>query len=61
MTKYKRYQIRCIDTGFVFENAARAAEATGCGRSAMANHLSGRFPHIRGLRFERVQNNCEGS
>lgn len=51
---WERGQVRCIDTGEIFESAAAAAHSIGCGRSAMSNHLSGRFPHIRGKRFERV-------
>lgn len=52
--KWDRCQVRCIDTGEVFESSSAAANSIQCGRSAMSNHLSGRHPHVKGKRFERV-------
>jgi hypothetical protein len=51
---YSRVKVRCVELGIVYDSAAAAAEAFNCGKSAMANHLAGRFPHLRGLHFERV-------
>lgn len=51
---YSRVKVRCVELGIVYNSAAEAAEAFNCGKSAMANHLAGRFPHLRGLHFERV-------
>lgn len=53
--KYDRHRIKCVETGEIFESAAAAAHSLGCGRSAMSNHLSGRFPHIRGKHFVRIE------
>lgn len=53
-TAYSRVQVRCIELGIVYPSLTHAAIAIGCGKSAMSNHLAGRFPHIRGLHFERV-------
>lgn len=52
--QWKRTQIRCIETGEVYENLSTAAIAINCTKGAMSNHLAGRHPHIRGKRFERV-------
>lgn len=54
MKPYTRCQIRCLDNGTIYNNLTEAAAAVGCGKSAMCNHLAGRFPHIRGMKFERV-------
>jgi hypothetical protein len=53
--KYDRVKVRCIETGIVYDSAAEAAFKLPCGRSAMSNHLAGRFPHIKGKHFERVE------
>lgn len=55
MKPYTRSKIRCIENGVIYNSLTEAAAAIDCGKSAMCNHLAGRFPHIRGLRFERVQ------
>ena len=49
-------QIRCVDTGEIFPNAATAAKSKGIAQSAMSNHLNGRpsYRTVKGLRFERV-------
>jgi hypothetical protein len=54
MKKYERVKIRCVDTGEIFENLTEAAKAIGCGKSALSNHLSGRYPHVRGKKYERL-------
>ena len=54
LRKYKRVKIKCIETGEIFESASHAAASVGCGKSAMSNHLAGRYEHIRNLHFERV-------
>ena len=59
--KWQRVKIKCLETGEIYDSAASAAHAVGCGKSAMSNHLSGRFPHIRGLRFERLYEQEGGS
>ena len=51
---WTRTPVHCIDLGITFDSAVEAAKFIGCGKSAMSNHLAGRFPHIRGMRFERV-------
>jgi len=52
--KYKRVKIKCVETGDIYDSSVAAARAVGCSKSAMANHLMGRFPHVRGLHFERT-------
>ena len=52
--KYQRVKVQCLETGVVYDSASAAANAIGCGKSAMANHLAGRFPHVRGLHFKRA-------
>lgn len=54
LRKYRRYKVQCIETAEIFDSAAAAAAAIGCGRSAMANHLAKRFPTVRGKRFRRI-------
>lgn len=51
---HNRGAVRCIDTGILYASAAAACRAISCTRCGMSNHLAGRAPHIRGLRFERV-------
>ncbi len=53
--KWQRTQVMCVETGEIYDSAAAACTALGCGKSAMSNHLSGRFPHLRGLHFKRVE------
>ena len=53
--KWKRVQIMCVETGEIYDSAAAACHALGCGKSAMSNHLAGRFPHLRGKHFKRVE------
>lgn len=53
--KWDRGQVRCVETGTIYDSAAQAAHSLGCTRSTMSNHLNGRFPHIRGKHFEYVQ------
>lgn len=57
--RYSRTAIRCIELGTVYANLTAAADAIGCGKSAMSNHLAGRFPHVRGLHFERVNGDAQ--
>lgn len=52
--KYKRVKVKCLETGVIYDSAAAACRAIGCGKSAMVNHLAGRFPDIRGMHFERT-------
>ncbi|MAK38181.1 MAG: hypothetical protein CMC15_18620 [Flavobacteriaceae bacterium] len=59
MKKYKRYKVRCIETEEVFESAAAAAHSVNRGRSAMCNHLNGRFPDLAGKTFERIEDDDE--
>jgi hypothetical protein len=51
---WSRTKIKCVESGLIFDNLTEASKAMGCGKSAMSNHLAGRFPHLRGLHFERV-------
>lgn len=54
---YAHNKVRCVEgafAGLVFPNVTAAATAIGCGKSAMCNHLNGRFPAVRGMKFERV-------
>jgi len=63
MKKHKPYtrnvKIKCNETGIVFDNITEASEMIGCGKSALCNHLAGRFPHVRGLTFTRLLNEEE--
>ena len=51
---YERCKVRCVETGEVYESLSAAAYAVGCTRGTMSNHLNGRFPHVRGKHFERI-------
>lgn len=46
--------IRSWPSGNIWPNVEIAAAMTGVSRSAVYNSLSGRFPEVRGVRFERV-------
>lgn len=48
---YKTGKIVCLETGIVYESASELARILGCSKSAISNHLAGRFPHIRGKHF----------
>ena len=52
--KYQRVKIECVETGQVFDSCAAACRAIGCGKSAMANHLAGRFPSLAGMHYKRT-------
>lgn len=49
-----RGPVRCIETGVIYKNARAACKALGRTPCAMANHLAGRAPHVKGLHFERL-------
>lgn len=53
--RWDRTAVRCIETGEVYDSAAAAAHALGVGRGTISNHLAGRYPHVRGKHFERVE------
>lgn len=52
---HTRGPVRCIETGTIYKNANAACKALGRTRCAMANHLAGRAPHVKGLHFERLK------
>lgn len=53
--QWKRSQIRCVETGEIYQNLSTAAIAIGCTKGALSNHLAGRHPHVRGKTFKRIE------
>lgn len=51
---WDRVAILCITNGRTFESLTEAAKAIGVSKSTLSNHLAGRSPHVRGLKFVRV-------
>lgn len=51
---HTRGAVQCVQTGVIYKNAYAAATAYNATRCAMANHLAGRAPTLRGKTFKRV-------
>ena len=48
------YLVRCKETGDIFSSQSGAASWAGTSAVNMSQHLSGRFPDVYGLHFERI-------
>ena len=48
------YLIQCKETGDIFSSQAGAASWIGTSTANMSQHISGRFPDVYGLHFERI-------
>lgn len=46
--------VRCLPSGWEYRTVKEASYALGVSKSAIYNSLSGRYPDVRGMRFERV-------
>jgi len=46
--------VRNIATGIRYPSAAEAAKVIGVTSAAMSQHLNAKLPHVKGQRFERI-------
>ena len=51
--------VRCIETGEVFGSQNRAATLLGLNPGDLSSHLNGKYDHVKGLHFERVNEAVE--
>jgi len=51
---WTRTNVRCVETGEVFEGVRAAALSINVIETAMTNHLAGRCDSLAGYTFERV-------
>jgi hypothetical protein len=48
------YLVQCKETGDIFLSQAEAARNAGTSAANMSSHLTGKFPDIYGLHYERI-------
>ena len=53
-TAWKRTNVRCIETGVVYDGVRAAALAHNVVETGMTNHLAGRADSVAGFTFERI-------